>query len=158
MVSSTLLVLPVMAMTAGYLTTAFLAILFGALTYYTARLLVVHIGEEKVPHMFILHHFDKDYRYLIFLNFIVWVGYIPIFIIFLKIIVINVEGILGYHSAWIAPIVALALIAAIIIVRIFIWGENTLASGIITIVIYLMFLTWAQFTAPSGPKKVPAFG
>ena len=158
MVSSTLLLLPVIAIKAGYMTTSLLAMFFGALTFYTARLLVVHIGQEKMPHMFILHHFHNDYRYLIFFNFIVWVGYFPIFVIFLKIIVINTQGLLGYHSVWVAPIVALALVFAIIIVRIFIWGENTLASGIITIIAYLLFLTFAQFTAPVGPKTVPAFG
>lgn len=30
-------------------------------------------------------------------------------------------------------------------------GEKVLAYGIISIVSYIVFLTWAQATAPSGP-------
>lgn len=37
-------------------------------------------------------------------------------------------------------------------------GEEILALGIISIITYLLFLLWAHFTAPSGPKTVPAQG
>jgi hypothetical protein len=33
-----------------------------------------------------------------------------------------------------------------------------LAYGIISIVSYVIFLTWAQITAPSGPNTVTPFG
>ena len=92
------------------------------------------------------------------MNLIVWIGYIPVFLIFMKIIVLNMEGILGFQSPWIAPLTVIALIIVIIIIRIFLWGENSLASGIITIIAYMIFLTWAQITAPKGPRSVPMFG
>lgn len=37
-------------------------------------------------------------------------------------------------------------------------GEKVLAYGIISIVCYIVFLTWAQATAPEGPAEVVSFG
>ncbi len=37
-------------------------------------------------------------------------------------------------------------------------GEKVLAYGIISIVSYIVFLTWAQATAPTKPHTVQAFG
>jgi hypothetical protein len=51
-----------------------------------------------MPHIFILAHFEDDYRYLIAINFLVWIGYVPTFIIFFKIICLNVEGVVGFQS------------------------------------------------------------
>ena len=33
-----------------------------------------------------------------------------------------------------------------------------MAYGIISIITYLFFLTWAQITAPSGPNSLPVNG
>jgi hypothetical protein len=37
-------------------------------------------------------------------------------------------------------------------------GEKVLAYGIISIISYIIFLTWAQATAPTQPQKVEPFG
>lgn len=38
------------------------------------------------------------------------------------------------------------------------FGERLLAFGILSIIGYLSFLTWAQVTAPHEPKYLPAAG
>jgi len=84
----------------------------------------------------------------------VWLGYIPTFIIFIKIICLTTNAILGYESQWTGPIVAGSLVAIIIIIRMFYLGEKTLAYGIFSIVAYGAFLVWAQLRAPEGPKQL----
>lgn len=42
--------------------------------------------------------------------------------------------------------------------RYFSFGERLLAFGILSILGYIIFLIWAQSTAPSGPKKLPPTG
>lgn len=42
--------------------------------------------------------------------------------------------------------------------RYFSFGERLLAIGILSIVGYLGFLTWAQATAPHSPKTLPPTG
>lgn len=42
--------------------------------------------------------------------------------------------------------------------RFFHFGEKLLALGILSIIGYCSFLIWAQVTAPSGPKTIPAIG
>lgn len=46
----------------------------------------------------------------------------------------------------------------IVIVRIFEVGEETLALGIVSIIVYLGFILWALISAPSGEKKLQPFG
>lgn len=91
------------------------------------------------------------------MNFLVWLGYVPTFIIFIKIICINTNSILGYQSPWTGPVVALTLIAIIIVVRIFYLGEDTLAYGIFSILAYGAFLVWAIISAPQGGHHLPQF-
>lgn len=42
--------------------------------------------------------------------------------------------------------------------RYFNFGERLLAVGILSIFGYMIFLSWAQATAPQGPKKLPPTG
>jgi hypothetical protein len=65
---------------------------------------------------------------------------------------------MGHHSDFTAPLVAIGLVIVIIFIRIYHIREKTLAYGIISIIGYLVFLIWAHFTAPEGPKTVEPFG
>lgn len=38
------------------------------------------------------------------------------------------------------------------------FGEKLLAIGIVSIVCYIIFLTWAQVTTPHSPKRLPRTG
>jgi hypothetical protein len=85
-----------------------------------------------------------------------WFSFVPLLIIYFRIICLQIEGLLGYHSPWVGPAVAVFLTVAILAIRIANIGEEILAYGIISIVSYLIFLLWAQVTAPSGTHHVPA--
>ena len=65
---------------------------------------------------------------------------------------------MGYSSHLVGPLSCAFLLVAVIILRkLHIW-EEFLAYGILSIIIYVIFLTWAQVTAPAGPKSVPVNG
>ena len=57
MVGSSCLVLHVIGITAGYLTTLWVCLLVGYLSYYTAYLIIVHLGKAKSIKESILAHF-----------------------------------------------------------------------------------------------------
>jgi hypothetical protein len=47
MIGGTILVLPVLGLTAGYLLSPLLIIMMGTISLYTAYLIIVHLGKEK---------------------------------------------------------------------------------------------------------------
>ena len=47
MVGSSCLILPIIGLTAGWLTTIWVCLLTGYVSYYTAYLIVVHLGKAK---------------------------------------------------------------------------------------------------------------
>lgn len=126
--------------------------------YYTAYLNILHLGKGKQIRDCILNHFSNDYKYMRGYSFFIWLSFIAYALIYFRIICLQLEGLLGYHSDHIGPIVAGSLIIIIILVRIYHVGEQTLAYGIISIIAYLSFLVWAQFSAPKGSKTVPVIG
>lgn len=50
------------------------------------------------------------------------------------------------------------LILLTVVMRYIHFGEKLLAIGILSIVGYVIFLAWAQATAPHQPKTLPAIG
>jgi hypothetical protein len=115
------------------------------------------LGKCKGIKESVLAHFNHDYRYVKIYSLIIWISFLPIFLIYFRLIVLQFEGLFG-ESQFTAPLSALALFIAICLVRIWDVGEETLALGIISIFIYLAFLIWAQMTAPEGEKEVAPFG
>ncbi len=158
MLGGTCLVLPLAGLKTGYITTIIVCLCSGFICYYTAYLIVMHLGKGKNIRHCILAHFQQDYRYMVGYSFVMWFGLVTTILIYFRTICLQVEGLLGYHASWIGPGVALILTVAVVIIRILHVGEETIAYGIISIVAYLLFLVWAQFTAPSGPKHVATVG
>ena len=65
---------------------------------------------------------------------------------------------IGGRSPWVAPLAAVFLVLLIIFLRIKHWAEESMALGIVGLVIFSIFLIWAWITAPVGPKTVPPTG
>lgn len=158
MIGGTCLVLPLIGIRAGYLTTIFVCVITGFVGYYTAYLIVLHLGNSRNIKDCLLIHFNHDYRYVVAYSLFIWLSFISFLLIYFRIICLQIQGLMGYHAHWVAPAVALVLIIAIIIIRVYHIGEETLAYGIISIVGYIGFLIWAQITAPMGPRQVIPHG
>lgn len=158
MVGGTILVLPLLGIQTGYITTIIVSFVVGYISYYTALIYIVHLGKEKDIRQALLVHFSFDEKYLKIFSFCLWLGFLPFFWEYFRLICLQIQGLTGSTSSWISFGVFVGLTLLIIFVRIFHVGEETIAVGIITTLIYFIFLVWVQLTAPSGPKTVEPFG
>jgi len=154
MIGGTILILPLLGLTTGYLMSALTCIIIGLVCYYTAYLVIVHLGKGTVRD-WILEHFDHDEKYLVGFNIIMVINGIPGYLIYFKLVCLQIESLLGVDSIWIPVGVSAVFFILIVLMRIFHFGEESLAFGLLTIMSYLVFLIWVQITAPSGPNVVP---
>ena len=83
-------VLPLVGLTAGWLTSIWTCILIGFISYYTARLIITHLGKGNTVKESILEHFDNDYRYMIGYSVIIWFTEIVQSIIFFRILCLQI--------------------------------------------------------------------
>jgi len=74
MIGGTILVLPILGITTGYIISPLLIIVMGFISLYTAYLVVVHLGKEKNIKESILAHFHQDYRYMVGYGIIIWIN------------------------------------------------------------------------------------
>lgn len=83
-------------------------------------------------------------------GFFIWISFIPNFLIYFRLICLNIEGLMGYHSDWLAFWVMVSLVVGITFIRMFHFGEEALAFGGIGIAGYMLFILWAILTRPEG--------
>ena len=151
-------VIPIMALSAGYLTSLLVNLGIGFITYYTASLILVHLGKGRNIKESILAHFDGNYNYMMGYGFVNWLSFMPLIIITFNFICLEIQGLLGYPSAWVGPITAVFFILLIVFLRVKHFAEEVMALGVIGVGIFIIFMIWAWVTAPPGPKSVPATG
>lgn len=118
MIGGTCLVLPYYGLDSGWLTIILVCIIMGWISYYTAYLIILHLGKGSQIKDCILSHFDNDYKYMRGYSFFIWFSFIPYYLIYFRIICLQIEGLLGYHSDYIAPLVVVGLITIILLIRI----------------------------------------
>jgi hypothetical protein len=82
---------------------------------------------------------------------------VGIIINYFQLIIKQLEGFVP-ASRFVGVGVFLFLILLTVVMRYINFGEKLLAIGIISIIGYVMFLTWAQVTAPHSPNKLPPTG
>jgi hypothetical protein len=117
MVEVNCLVLPTMGLSAGYITSIWTCILVAFICYYTARLLIIHMGKYSDVKESILDHFQDDYKYMKIYTVINWLALVPGLFAVFRILCLQIEGLLGYSSVWVGPSVAVFLIGTIIVIR-----------------------------------------
>jgi hypothetical protein len=149
--------LPIMGMQAGWFTSFWTNLVVAFLTYYTASLMVSHLGTSKNIKASILNHFQHDHRYMQAYGFVIWLSVIPFLLVGFHVTVLLLEGLLG-TSPWIAPGLILFCAVLLMLVRSHHFMEEVMAMGVISLVLFTLFMIWALITAPSGPKTVPANG
>jgi amino acid permease len=122
MIGGPILLLPLIGISTGYVTTILICFTLGFISYFTANLIVVHLGKAKNMQECVYEHFDKNYSYVKAYSLIIWCGNIPLLIIYFKLICLQLEGLIGEHS-WISIVIALALLVGIMLVVHFDIGE-----------------------------------
>ena len=158
MLGGTCLVLPQLGIATGWATSIMVCLGAGFIAYYTASLIILHLGQGSQIRDCVMAHFKNDYRYMRMYSFFMWVSFIPVFLIYYETICLQVEGLLGYQSVWVGPLTSIMLFMIILIIRMVHVGQEVLAIGILSIISYICFLLWSHFTSPSGPRVVPTFG
>lgn len=89
-IGSVLLILPVVAITAGLFTSIWVCLVIGFVTYYTADLIVIHLGRGKNIQESILAHFDYNRKYLKAYSFVIWLSLIPFIVGYFRLICLQV--------------------------------------------------------------------
>ena len=79
-------VLPQLGMQAGFITTIWVCVLTGFISYYTAKLIVDHLGRGTQIRDCILAHFKDDYRYMAAYGGFIWFNFIVQLVIYFRII------------------------------------------------------------------------
>lgn len=154
MIGGSILVLPLQGVIVGYggviLVTLFLSVVCG----YTAVLILKHLGKAKTINEAIEDHFQGDKRYSKAYNIFISTTFWPWCSAYFHLLNLQVKGLFNVDGWYIALGIFIFLFLLTITLKKFELGEKVLAYGIISIVSYIVFLTWAQATAPSHPRKV----
>jgi len=77
MIGINCLVMPTVGLTAGYIDIVWTCALMGYICYYTAVLIVTHMGKSKNIKECVLAHFKGDYKYMAGYSVINWLAFLP---------------------------------------------------------------------------------
>lgn len=72
MIGGSILVLPLIALKAGWLETIFVILITGGFSYYSCYLSILHLGDQKDLDYALLRHFNGSKVLKIFYDFCVW--------------------------------------------------------------------------------------
>ena len=112
------LVLPLMGLNAGWITSIWVNLLIGFLSYYTASLIITHLGKAKRMKDSVLAHFNGNYTYMRAYGFINWLSFVPLVFLNFNFIILEFESLIGYRGGWIAPLGAFLFILLTVGIRI----------------------------------------
>lgn len=116
MIGGTVLVLPILALHAGYVNMTVICFIMGMMSYYTAYLIISHVGVSKDIQVSILAHFAHNTTILKMYNVLICLNIAGTSIVYFQLIVMQISGLFGYKDE-IPYIVAIVLTFLIIVVR-----------------------------------------
>ena len=97
----------------------------------------------------VLEHFHGKKKYSILYCIIIIFAQLGFLISYFQLMIKQIEGFVQ-PSPWIPVFALVFVIILTLVMQKFHIGDKLLAYGIISIIGYLIFLFWAQVTAPSG--------
>lgn len=162
MIGGLILILPILALDAGYMLTFLVILVTGFFSWYSCYLCVKHCDAYPDLDEAILRHFNGNRILRIFYDMLVWCNLTLLAMLYLSLIVIQWEGLVPPHDYNIInPIVnAVVLYILAFVLKYFEFGATIMALGIVSIIFYLMFLVWVIVTRDdgSGHHTYVAFG
>jgi len=90
MIGGTILVLPIIGLGTGYIGSMLVCVVMGWISFYTAYLIIQHLGKSKSIKECILSHFKQDYRYFGGYSVFMWFSFIPYFVIYYRLICLQI--------------------------------------------------------------------
>ena len=160
MIGGSILVLPLVALEAGWISSIFIIFVTGFFSYYSCYLSMAHLGDQEDLDSALLRHFNGSKCLKTFYDFCVWAGVTLLLNLYFDLIVIQWEGLAPpYHFTVVNPVInALVLVGWCLCLKFFDFGAHVMGYGVVSIVAYLLFLVWVVADAPSGDNHVPALG
>lgn len=121
MIGGLILILPVLALNAGYILSFIVILLTGLFSYYSCYLCVTHMGDQPDLDFAILRHFNGNKAIKVFYDLCVWSSLILIDMLYFELIMMQWEG-LVFHEEY--PIFnpvsnAIALFALVFVLKYF---------------------------------------
>ena len=162
MIGGLILILPVLALQAGYILTLIVIFVTCVFSYYSCYLCIIHIGKEADLDYAILRHFNGARWAKIFYDLCVWLNLMLLALLYFELIIIQWQGLIPPHEfTFINPLVnAFVLLGLVFLLKYLELGASIMAYGIISIVCYVLFLIWVVVTFDQGNDSVDykAFG
>jgi len=156
MIGGTMLIVPILALTAGSVEQLLFSLVLGLVTAYTAYLLVSHLGVAKNIKHLILGHFAEDLRVTSVYNMMIWLSFTSAMIVYFNLFCVQVEALLG-GTQFLPEVLALVLILWTAFLRETDLSEIVLASGIASIIGFFAFLAFMSLRSETH-KRLPLFG
>lgn len=152
MIGGLILLLPVLALDAGYVLTLIVIAITGFFSLYTCYLCVIHMGDQPDLDRAILRHFNGSKGVKIFYDLCVWSNLLLIDMLYFELIQMQWDGLIGQQEYPVLnPIInAVVLFGLVFFLKYVELGATVMAFGIISIASYLVFLIWVVSTSNKG--------
>lgn len=156
MIGGTMLIIPVLAMKCGYWDWIVGCLVICLITGYTAQLLVRHLGKAKNIKYLLLNHFEQSRAVTVAYNVVICLSFLAAMLVYFQLFYEQVKGLLGEFDLQ-HEVLALFLIVWVLALRNCHLSEIILASGLVSVCVYIAFLVWMVSTAPAGSRKEQSF-
>lgn len=149
MVGGVILVLPLLALESGSISSGLIISFLGIISYYSCMLCVKHLGSYSDLDQSIFNHFGNKACVRIFYELVVFFNLFFLLILYFDLIVSQWEQMTD--SSVINPTLNFfALVFLTLAMKYFEFGVSLLAYGIISCLGYCVFLIWMLASSPSG--------
>lgn len=153
MIGGIILIMPILALNAGYMLIAPVTLISALFSYFSSLLCLRHLRNYKDLDESILKHFGNNRKYKIFYDAIIVISFFALLILYFGLMSDMWYGLT--EETKIIPIInAFVLFPIVYIMKKFHFGASLLAYGILSIIGYCIFLVWMWAVAPEGPNKV----
>lgn len=157
MVGSTILVIPILTLSTGTIVSFIIILLTGFLSFYSCYLYIQHLGNHSDLDKAMYYHFWNSKAVKIFYDFTIFFNMLLVMIVYYLLIVDQWDGLLP--KSIFNPIGnAIGLFALICLLKYARFGAHLLGYGLVSIIMYCIFLIWIIVSEPDGDKKVPVAG
>ena len=150
MLGGSMLVLPIAAMTGGYLIWATSAVLLGLIQGYNAYLLVKHLGKANTIEEFILNHFENNTVYLKIYSIVVWFSFVSAMVLYFPLFCSQIQGLLELDMPYLPEMAWAFIVLWALMLRKCEIDDFALAIGISSIIGFLAFIAWQLYAGQTG--------
>lgn len=95
MIGGLILVLPILAMEAGYILSPIVIVITGFFSFYSCYLCIIHLGSHSDLDKAVFYHFWQSKAVKVFYDFLVFINLVFILLLYFSLIVQQWQGLVG---------------------------------------------------------------